>query len=160
MSINELLVAFSNYSALLVFFSFIILVMLRKKQGAIFSGVTALFYCIGILYYPLLVEWDSGNIYRYFVWISHEVLWMGCIAYLSLNDRITWKQSVIGQLFSLPLIIVNVFRAMDTQFIKNDVAVDVFRMVYLSFETGIVLLCWLPIFVYLKNKLFTKPQPA
>ncbi|WP_372770537.1 hypothetical protein [Pseudoalteromonas sp.] len=160
MSINELLIALGSYHTLLVVISFLLLVALKQKQGAIFAGTTAFFFLLANFYFPYLLEWDSGNIYRYFVWVFHDVLWMGVIAYLGLNDKVSWRQSVFGQLFCIPILALNAFRAMDKYFIKLEVGLAPYQFIYPVFETAIVALCWLPIFVYLKNKLFAKPQPV
>ena len=160
MNLNELLILLGSYQTLLVVISFLLLVALKQKQGAIFAGATAFFFLLANFYFPYLIEWDSGNIYRYFVWVFHDVLWMGLIAYLGLNDKISWRQSVLGQLFCIPILALNAFRAMDKYYIKLDVGLAPYQFIYPVFETAIVALCWMPIFVYLKNKFFVKSQPA
>lgn len=160
MNLNELLILLGSYQTLLVVISFLLLVALKQKQGAIFAGTTAFFFLLANFYFPYLIEWDSGNIYRYFVWVFHDVLWMGLIAYLGLNDKISWRQSVLGQLFCIPILALNAFRAMDKYYIKLDVGLAPYQFIYPVFETAIVALCWMPIFVYLKNKFFVKPQTA
>lgn len=160
MQLNELLILLGSYHTLLVILSFILLVILKQKQGAIFAGITAFFFLLANFYFPYLIEWDSTNLYRYFVWLTHDVIWMGTIAYLGLKDKISWRQSVLGQLFCIPIICLNAFRAMDMGFNSFNFSITPYQYIYPVFETAIVALCWLPIFVYLKNKLFAKPQPA
>ena len=160
MSIKELLIALGSYHTFLVIASFVLLVLLKQKQGAVFAGTTAAFFLLANFYFSYLIEWDSGNLYRYFIWLLHDVIWMGTIAYLGLKDKVSWRQSVLGQLFCIPIIGLNAFRAMDMGFNSFNFSLAPYQFIYPVFETAIVALCWLPIFVYLKNKLFAKPQPA
>ena len=160
MNLNELLISLSSYHTILVSISFAVLILLKRRQAALFAGVTAFFFLAANLYFPYLLEWDSGNIYRYFVWIFHDVAWMGTIALLGLRDKITWRQSVLGQLLCIPILALNVFRAMDKYFIKLDVGLAPYQFIYPIFETAIVALCWLPIFVFVKNKFFSRSQTA
>lgn len=160
MNLIELLVLTGNYYTSMIFIAAIILFLLKDKESALFAFITFVFFFVGITYYPFLIEWDSNKLYRYPIWILHDTLWMGLIAYLGLKDKINWRQSVLGQLFCIPLLAVNFFRALDMQFIQMYISTTAYRIVYPLCEVAIVLLCWLPIFVYLKNKFFVKSQPA
>ena len=70
------------------------------------------------------------------------------------------KQSIAGQLLGVPLLAVNFFRGLDYHYMDLFASTNAYRLVYPLCEVSIVFLCWLPIFVYLKNKLFAKLQPA
>ena len=160
MPIKELLIVLGSYHTSLVIIAFILLVALKQNQGAIFAGITAFFFLLANFYFPYLIEWDSENLYRYFIWLLHDLAWMGCIAYLGLKDKVSWRQSVLGQLFCIPIICLNAFRAMDMGFNSFNFSLAPYQFIYPVFETAIVALCWMPIFVYLKNKFFVKSQPA
>ena len=158
--LDELLIALGSYHTILVITSFLLLVALKQKQGVVFAGITAFFFLFANFYFPYLIEWDSENLYRYFIWLLHDLAWMGCIAYLGLKDKVSWRQSVLGQLFCIPIICINAFRAMDMGFNSFNFSIAPYQFIYPVFETAIVALCWMPIFVYLKNKFFVKSQPA
>lgn len=149
-----------SYQAAFVFLSFFVLICIRDSKGYVFSGVSAVFYFTGILYFPYLIEWDTQNFYRYYVWFLHELSWMGVIAYLGFKDKVYWRQSVLGQLLCLPILTMNFFRALDMSFSQFNFSLTPYQFIYPVFEIAIVALCWLPIFVYVKNKLFAKPQPV
>lgn len=159
-SINDLLIKLGSYNTLLVVLSFLILLGLNDKQSMRFSGVTAAFYIIANLYFDYLLAWDAANLYRYFVWFSHDLLWMGVIAYLGLRDKVNFQQSVFGQLLCLPILCLNLLRAIDMAVGKFNFSLAPYQVIYPICESAIVVLCWVPIFVALKNKLLQRQLVA
>lgn len=160
MSATELLANASNYFIAILAAGFALLCFLRDKAGATFAGVTLFFFFMGNFYFPFLISWDEERIFRYPIWFFHELSWMALIAYLGLKDIVSMKQSIVGQLFAIPLLCVNAFRGMDFHYMGLFASQSGYQLIYPICELAIVLLCWLPIFVYLKNKLFAKPQLA
>lgn len=150
--IETLLIELGSYHTVSVVIATMLLWGLRDRQGMRFAAVTTFFYILANLYFDYLIAWDSANLYRYFVWFSHDLLWMATIAYFSLRDKLELKQSVLGQLLCLPILCLNLLRAIDMATGQFNFSLTPYQIIYPVCETAIVVLCWLPVVVALKAK--------
>lgn len=130
-----------------------IFALLKDRAALLFTLVTASFFVFGTLIYDELMRFDKGvYIYRYLVWAFTDLSWMALIAYLALKDKLYMWQSMMGQLLVFPAPLLQLWRVADRHLWDFS-----FHSTYL-YKVGLpviniatVVLCYLPIIIYLKK---------
>ncbi|AXT29559.1 hypothetical protein [Pseudoalteromonas tunicata] len=158
--INSLLNYLYNGQTISVCLAFILLYFIRDSKGAFFSLITAVFFLYGSLTQSLVYEYDIDFIYRYIFWSINDLIWMGCIAYFAIKDRLYLWQSIIGQLVVVLSPILQIFRLLDRHLWDLSYSDAIYKTTLPLINLAVVVICFLPLFLVLSSRIKSNKQLA
>ena len=141
---------FTGLSLLIVvFFAFF-----RDIRAFRYSALCAMFYIWGNFTYPIIMKFDySVYIYRYIYWAFSDIAFMAILAYFTLKDKVYLWQGIVGQIIVLPAPLLQLFRLVDRHFLDLSYSTHLYKTILPLVNTLSILICLLPVFYVVKNKL-------
>ncbi|OUL57898.1 hypothetical protein [Pseudoalteromonas ulvae] len=158
--INSVLIYIYNGHAVFVCLVFFAFIYIKDYKAATFSFCTAISFLIGIAAQGFLYENDNSFVYRYIFWASNDLIWMACIAYLAIKDKVYLLQSIIGQLVVALSPIIQIFRLLDRHLWDLSYSDLLYKSILPLINFAIVFICFIPFFTFFFNKSKSQKQLA